>query len=71
MKDYEKGDQASKRATEIYENIKRDDELKLIAMQTNHDSTLSKKVTPVVKKKISASTKKINKTTSPKRLASL
>ncbi|MDB4999507.1 MAG: hypothetical protein JWR76_584 [Mucilaginibacter sp.] len=71
MKNYEKGDQASKRATEIYEKIKHDDELKSIAMQTNHDSTQSKKVTPVVKKKISVSTKKSNKTNSTKKLASL
>ena len=71
MKDYEKGDQASKRATEIFEKIKQDEELKLIATQTNHDSAQSKKVTPVIKKKISASTKKSNKTTSTKRLASL
>jgi hypothetical protein len=71
MKNYEKGDLASKRATEIYENIKHNDELKLIATQTNHDSTQSKKVTSVVKKKVSVSTKKSNKTNSPKRLASL
>jgi tetratricopeptide (TPR) repeat protein len=71
MKDYDKGDLASKRATEIYENIKHDEELKLIATQINHDSTLSKKVTSVVKKKVPASTKKSNKTNPAKRLASL
>jgi uncharacterized protein YktB (UPF0637 family) len=71
MKDYEKGDLAAKRVTEIYENIKHNDELKLIAMQTNHDSAQSKKVASVVKKKISASTKKSNKTNSTKKLASL
>ncbi|TSD66500.1 hypothetical protein FFF34_003590 [Inquilinus sp. KBS0705] len=69
MNDPENGALASKRSAEIYENIKKDEELKLMAAQNPQDSAQIKKVDSVVKKKVYA--KKSIKTNSAKKLASL
>ncbi|MFA6085871.1 hypothetical protein [Mucilaginibacter sp.] len=71
MKDYEKGDLALKRATEIIETIKPDDELKAIAMQTKPTPTKPKKTVSTIKKKPMVAAKKSAKVSSTKRLASL
>jgi hypothetical protein len=70
MNDYEKGEIASKRAQELNEGIKHDEELRALALQTGQDSAQTKKIDSVVKKKVYANGKKGNKT-SPKKLASL
>jgi len=70
MKDYDQGDLALKRATEIIASIKPDDELKAMAMQARPVPAKSKKSGVIKKKPLTAAkTTKVNTTT--KRLASL
>ncbi|WP_133300165.1 hypothetical protein [Mucilaginibacter terrenus] len=58
MKDYEKGTIAMKRADDILDSIKKDEEAKLTALQVAPDTSGSKKVKPVTKKKLLASSTK-------------
>lgn len=73
MGEPEKGDLASKKASEINDQIIANQQVNVLATQAAPDTAMVKKLTAPVKKKIvlSANVKKMNKLNAAKRLASL
>jgi len=69
MDDFEKGDLALKRATELYDNIKHDEELAQLALLNPRDSVQIKKLDAKAKKRLAV--KKSLKPSPVKKLASL
>lgn len=73
MGEPERGDLASKKASEINDQIIANQQEKVLAIQAAPDTSMVKKLTAPVKKKVALSTnvKKMNKLNAAKRLASL
>ncbi|MDB5126553.1 hypothetical protein [Mucilaginibacter sp.] len=71
LKDYEKGDAAEKRATEIAQQIQRDEETKPVVITFDNSPVKDKKPAVSKKKKVLVVAKKPAKVGSAKKLASL
>ncbi|QHS57431.1 hypothetical protein GWR56_18475 [Mucilaginibacter sp. 14171R-50] len=71
LKDYEKGDIAEKRASEIAAQLQRDDELKAVTITFDNSPVKDTKPAATKKKKANIVVKKSSKAVSAKKLASL